>query len=266
MLPEPPTCCHPDGAFGGMSCWKDFTTGSRLTRKAALLFGVTLVVVPLIVYAISAFFALILWGIECAEREEDGMSRRLSATATADVCSYYEWWIYLVGNLVGVRLTDVGDQLSDHKLVQVVDIVVSTWSLALTGGVVGLVGLTLMPLMSSKPEPLPSNVTADGGADGIAAGGSGAIASEDERLRETINAAVEAAVEAKLKQMLPELTTALSAAVTKHRHERREHTRSRPPARRTQPQGPETIESEQQQRQVATAGAAAGLSAQGFAC
>ena len=199
----------------------------------------TLVVVPLIVYAISAFFALILWGIGrwpgdgMSAAQRDGHCRRVLILRVVDLPGR---------NLVGVRLTDVGDQLSDHKLVQVVDIVVSTWSLALTGGVVGLVGLTLMPLMSSKPEPLPSNVTADGGADGIAAGGSGAIASEDERLRETINAAVEAAVEAKLKQMLPELTTALSAAVTKHRHERREHTRSR--HCRTQPQGPETIESE----------------------
>lgn len=45
----------------------------------------------------------------------------------------------MAGNLVGVSLSDVGPE-SGNTAAEVVDLVVSTWSLVLTGMVVGLIG------------------------------------------------------------------------------------------------------------------------------
>jgi hypothetical protein len=43
---------------------------------------------------------------------------------------------YIAGNLVGVSLTNVDEGMSGHVLAEMVDLVVSMWSLAVTGGVV----------------------------------------------------------------------------------------------------------------------------------
>jgi len=106
-----------------------------------LFLAVALIVLPLIVYALSALFASMLWSIECADATaaaEAGEESTLPASLD-HMCSFYEWFKYVAGNLVGVSLSDVGPE-SGNTAAEVVDLVVSTWSLVLTGMVVGLIG------------------------------------------------------------------------------------------------------------------------------
>jgi len=146
----------------------------------ATFFFVVLVLVPIIVFSLSAFFALILWVIECAEQRAEGSESERSEEASGaegvdeasdaahrrlseeiNMCIYYEWFKYVVGNLVGVSLTNVGDGLSGHVLAEIVDLLVSTWSLAVTGSVVSLVGgLGLMATMTEKLDGVVSGSTA----------------------------------------------------------------------------------------------------------
>ena len=37
------------------------------------------------------------------------------------MCSYYQWWIYIVGNLVGVGITNVGPA-AGHVFAEIVDL------------------------------------------------------------------------------------------------------------------------------------------------
>jgi len=95
--------------------------------------------VPIVVFALGAVFATPLWLIECDE-VQDGVED--DATATKDeMCSFYEWWKYILGNLVGLGspLTPVGPE-SGHMFAEVVDLLIAIWSLSVAGLVIGLLG------------------------------------------------------------------------------------------------------------------------------
>ena len=100
---------------------------------AFFVFGI--IVVPVAVFTISAFFALILWGLECSEAVDKSCTWEESDC----ICSYYQWWIYIVGNLVGVSITDVGPE-AGHVLAELIDLLIAVWSLTVAGLVIGLVG------------------------------------------------------------------------------------------------------------------------------
>ena len=102
---------------------------------AFFVFGI--IVVPVAVFTISAFFALILWGLECSEAVDKSCTWEESDC----ICSYYQWWIYIVGNLVGVSITDVGPE-AGHVLAELIDLLIAVWSLTVAGLVIGLVGST----------------------------------------------------------------------------------------------------------------------------
>jgi hypothetical protein len=102
---------------------------------AFFFFG--LIGVPLGIFGFAALFGWILYAIECdAAKEEYGAGNEPDG-----ICSYYEWFLYIVGNLVGLGnpLTDVGPQ-SGHVFAQILDLVVAVWSLTLAALVIGLVG------------------------------------------------------------------------------------------------------------------------------
>ena len=106
-----------------------------------LFLAIALIILPLVVYALSALFASMLWSIECADAT-DAVAAGDEDTLPASfdhMCSFYEWFKYVAGNLVGVSLSDVGPD-SGNVGAEIVDLVVSTWSLVLTGMVVGLIG------------------------------------------------------------------------------------------------------------------------------
>ena len=54
-----------------------------------------MVLVPLAVFSISAFFGLILWGLECEEAKADVKYVELPWHDESNQCSYFQWWIYM---------------------------------------------------------------------------------------------------------------------------------------------------------------------------
>lgn len=129
--------------------------GTKCRAVGAFLL-VVVVFVPVAVFTLSAFFTTILWGVECAESTAEEWD-----THGYDLCSWYEWFKYVVGNLVGVGLTSIGDEISGHALAEMVDILVATWSVSVTGAVVGLVGgLSLMNLMTEMLDVSVETVNA----------------------------------------------------------------------------------------------------------
>ena len=96
------------------------------------------ILIPLAVFTVSAFFAAILWEIEC-DAYMHYVAADIASGEDPNMCSYYEWWLYIVGNLVGVSVANVTVN-SDHPLLAILDLLISVWSLAVAGLVVGLLG------------------------------------------------------------------------------------------------------------------------------
>jgi hypothetical protein len=92
-----------------------------------------LVFIPCIIFALSSIFALILWTIECDASTSD--------TRQTGVCDWYQWFLYVCSNLVGLGnpLTNVSPQ-SGHVLSEMVDLLVAVWALSVFGTVVGVIG------------------------------------------------------------------------------------------------------------------------------
>lgn len=117
---------------------------------------IVLVLIPCLIFALSAIFASILWFIECSEAMADEAASNATSSrllrgggggfnpfdnSELSVCSWYEWFLYVCGNLAGLGnpLTNVGPQ-SGHFVAEMVDLVVCMWALAIIGTVVGLIG------------------------------------------------------------------------------------------------------------------------------
>ena len=96
----------------------------RLTVLAWLVVAVLvgLIVVPTAVFGISAVFAGILYALECAEATGD--DKTCDWHESDCICSYYQWWIYIIGNLVGVGITDVGPE-AGHVVAELVDLLIA---------------------------------------------------------------------------------------------------------------------------------------------
>ena len=99
---------------------------------AFFLFGI--IFVPTAVFLIGAFFGAILMAIECGEAQADP-----ETLDVALMCSFYEWWKYVLGNLTGVVLTNVSPA-SGHVVTEVMDLLIAIWSLTVAGLVIGIVG------------------------------------------------------------------------------------------------------------------------------
>jgi hypothetical protein len=108
------------------------------------MFG--LVLVPLVVFFIAAVFALPLWGLECQQQAAAGLTP--PPGQENDPCVFYEWWKYIMGNLVGLAtpLTNVAP-VSGHAVSEIIDLLICVWSLALAGVVIGSIAqLTFVAL------------------------------------------------------------------------------------------------------------------------
>ena len=80
-----------------------------------------------------------LWSFECTDVAAE-FGGRDNVPDKPGMCSYYQWWLYVVGNLVGVGgLTDVGPA-SGHVAAEVIDLLIAVWSLTVAGLVLGIVG------------------------------------------------------------------------------------------------------------------------------
>lgn len=98
---------------------------------------ITLVLVPACAFGFSALLAIPLWQIECAEIEANGDD---PGSGENNMCSYYQWFKYILGNLVGLGnpLTNVGPA-SGHVGSETLDLLISTWALAMVGTSVGII-------------------------------------------------------------------------------------------------------------------------------
>jgi len=87
-------------------------------------FIVATIFVPVFIFLISLLFALPLWGVECSHD---------------DLCSYYEWFKYIIGNMVGLA-TPVTDYspTSGHAFGEMFDLLIATWSMSLAGLIYGV--------------------------------------------------------------------------------------------------------------------------------
>jgi hypothetical protein len=129
---------------------------------------IAIVLMPLGVFALSALLSLPLWGLECNDAYESA-TKALSSNSTSGegggeptinpallnaypfdlstgdsvtlevMCSYYEWFLYVNGNLIGIQLTLVAP-IAGHGALLLLDLLISTWSLSLAGIAIGLVG------------------------------------------------------------------------------------------------------------------------------
>ena len=107
---------------------------SCFTFSTVFVSGVVLV--PIAMFLICAFFAAILWVLECTDVNEPFGADDVPQ----GVCSFYEWWKYIVGNLVGVSgLTTIGPR-SGHVFAEIVDLFIAVWSLTVCGLVFGMIG------------------------------------------------------------------------------------------------------------------------------
>ena len=134
-------------------------------------FVFAMILIPLAVFTVAAFFAVILWCIECDAYMLD-VAADLASGEGSDMCSYYEWWLYIVGNLVGVSVADVTVE-SNHAFSAILDLLISVWSLAVAGLVVGL--LASLSWVTLVAEGADSSLTRGFqkafGNEGVAAGG-----------------------------------------------------------------------------------------------
>ena len=134
-------------------------------------FVFAMILIPLAVFAVSSFFAVILWEIEC-DAYKHYVAADMASGEDPNMCSYYEWWLYIVGNLVGVSVASV-TVTSEHPLLAVLDLLISVWSLAVAGLVVGLLGsLSWVHLIAQSADSgITRSFEMAFGRKGVAAGG-----------------------------------------------------------------------------------------------
>ena len=119
-------------------------------RYGCCVFAVTLmtvlVVMPLCIFALSVFLATLLWAVECYGHTDTDMEM--------DVCSFYDWFLYATGNLVGLSspLTEV-KPVTGLVAAELFDLVVASWSLALKGTVIGVIGGLTITNSSGRTQP-----------------------------------------------------------------------------------------------------------------
>ena len=134
-------------------------------------FVFAIILIPLAVFSVAAFFAALLWWIECEAYMLD-VAADMASGESSKMCSYYEWWLYIIGNLVGVSVADVTVE-SKHPFSAVLDLLTSVWSLAVAGLVVGLLGsLSWVHLIAQSADSGITRVFEMAfGRKGVAAGG-----------------------------------------------------------------------------------------------
>lgn len=139
---------------------------------------VVLVIVPVVVFGLSAVFAVPLWILECDHEDpfiggsysygdvlnyagadampltDDQQGRFYDhyRDGPSDSCFFYNWFLYVVGNLaaLGNPLTNVGPR-SGSRMVELLDLLIATWSLAVSGTVIGIAaGLTSMTHLTDR--------------------------------------------------------------------------------------------------------------------
>ena len=180
--------------------------GTNGCRLACFDIFIVFVIAPVVVFAIGVVFAVPLWVIECDEDDPNGSADadvRTNGTSDADQkggpgdsCLYYNWFLYVVGNLVGLAnpLTDVNPE-SNNGVSEILDLLIAVWSLSLVGVFIGIVGgMSTLARMTDRLNSMGRKL-ASGCASDQATTNSAETQSEPPPLHPT-NADVLAAVQA----------------------------------------------------------------------
>jgi len=106
------------------------------------------VVVPLVLFVIGVLLGSLLLAVECPEAKLR-MTFILNGTELVDsdgididaMCSFYEWFKYVLGNMVALAtpLTAVSPS-SGHVVGEMLDLLISTWSVVVGGAFYGVIG------------------------------------------------------------------------------------------------------------------------------
>jgi len=122
--------------------------GNPCCAPCGTFMAIAVFFVPLLVFLVAAICAVPIWGMECLWQTGP------VAGPESDVCVYYEWWKYVMGNLVGLAtpLTNVAPR-SGHVLSEIFDLLVSVWGVALTGLIIGVIAnLTFVKLLVKSSD------------------------------------------------------------------------------------------------------------------
>ena len=130
-----------------------------------------ILLIPLAVFTVAEFFAASLLSIECDAYMLD-VAADIASGEGSNMCSFYEWWLYIIGNLVGVSVANVTVE-SRHPFSAILDLLISVWSLAVAGLVVGILGsLSWVHLIAEGADSsLTRGFESAIGCRGVAAGG-----------------------------------------------------------------------------------------------
>jgi hypothetical protein len=101
--------------------------GQARARRAACgaVATITFGIVPLAVISFAALLSMFLWAVECHKDNNR--------------CDWYQWFLYVMGNLIGLAnpLTNISP--SNGGLSQIIDLLVSVWALSVAGTAIGIV-------------------------------------------------------------------------------------------------------------------------------
>jgi len=97
-------------------------------------------VVPTLIFIFAALFATLIFAAECAAASPTDPADQVGPRAQWDPCSWYGWFLYVMGNLVALAtpLTNLSTQ-SGHTFSELVDLLVAVWALALAASFIGIV-------------------------------------------------------------------------------------------------------------------------------
>jgi hypothetical protein len=129
--------------------------------SCCLLSGLLFIVIPLVLFLISAIFGGLLYGVECSEFQlsianANPALEAASGSVDSKMCSYWEWILYVCGNLVGLAtpLTEVSPP-SGHIVAKIVDLVIAMWSLSVAGIAIAIImGLAVLQTATTRINDL----------------------------------------------------------------------------------------------------------------
>ena len=102
---------------------------------------IAMIFVPVILFTVAAFFGALLLVIECDESGGVISGGDADASAADDMCSFYEWFKYVFGNLVALAtpLTNVSPE-SGNRVAEILDLLIGAWSMTIAGVIYGFIG------------------------------------------------------------------------------------------------------------------------------
>ena len=108
-----------------------------------------IIIIPIVLFGIAALLGALLLAVECPEARTRLQVIHNGTEPVVDsdgididaMCSYYEWFKYVLGNMVAIStpLTPVTPS-SGHVVGEMLDLLIATWSITVGGAFYGVIG------------------------------------------------------------------------------------------------------------------------------